>query len=81
MTVKKKFVDFETAMTRLQEVTSQLESGDAKLEEAIQLYTEGLEIVKFCDEKLAEAEKKIKMITEQNGQLVETDFGDKDTQE
>jgi exodeoxyribonuclease VII small subunit len=81
MTTKKKYVDFESAMARLQEVTAQLESGDAKLEEAIQLYTEGLEIVKFCDEKLSEAEKKIKLINEQNGQLVEKDFADKDTEE
>lgn len=81
MTTKKKYVDFESAMARLQEVTAQLESGDAKLEEAIQLYTEGLEIVKFCDEKLSEAEKKIKLINEQNGQPVEKDFADKDTEE
>ncbi len=74
MATKKKYADFESAMNRLQELTTTLESGEAKLEEAIELYTEGLEIVKFCDQKLAEAEKKIKIITEQNGQLVESDF-------
>ncbi len=74
MATKKKYTDFESAMNRLQELTATLESGEAKLEDAIDLYTEGLEIVKFCNQKLAEAEKKIKLITEQNGQTVETDF-------
>lgn len=74
MATKKKYTDFESAMSRLQELTATLESGEAKLEDAIDLYTEGLEIVKFCNQKLAEAEKKIKLITEQNGQTVETDF-------
>lgn len=74
MTTKRKYTDFESAMNRLQELTTLLESGEAKLENAIDLYTEGLEIVKFCNQKLSEAEKKIKLITEQNGQTVETDF-------
>lgn len=74
MATKKKYTDFESAMNRLQELTATLESGEAKLEDAIDLYTEGLEIVKFCNQKLAEAEKKIKLITEQNGKTVETDF-------
>jgi exodeoxyribonuclease VII small subunit len=74
MATKKKYADFESAMNRLQELTATLESGETKLEEAIDLYTEGLEIVKFCDLKLTEAEKKIKIITEQNGQMVESDF-------
>jgi exodeoxyribonuclease VII small subunit len=74
MATKEKYTDFESAMTRLQELTTILESGEAKLDDAIDLYTEGLEIVKFCNQKLSEAEKKIKLITEQNGQTVETNF-------
>jgi exodeoxyribonuclease VII small subunit len=67
MTAKKKYTDYESAMNRLQEITEALESGETKLEQAIELYTEGLEIAKFCEEKLAEAEKKIKVILEKNG--------------
>ncbi len=74
MTTKKKFKDFESALTRLEEITEDLESGDKSLEESIELFTEGLDISRFCDEKLSEAEKKIKIITEKNGELVEEDF-------
>jgi exodeoxyribonuclease VII small subunit len=61
-------------MTRLEEITEQLEAGTPKLEEAIKLYTEGLEIARYCHEKLAEAEEKIKIIAEKDGRLVEEDF-------
>lgn len=74
MTTKKKYKDFESALVRLEEITDLLESGEKSLEESIDYYTEGLEIAKFCNERLAEAEKKIKVITDQKGTLVEQDF-------
>ena len=74
MTVKKKYKDFESALERLEEITELLESGEKKLEESIDFYTEGLGIATFCDKKLGEAEKKIKIIADQRGSLVEEDF-------
>ncbi len=74
MTTKKKYKDFESALARLEEITDLLESGEKSLEESISFYTEGLEIAKFCNDRLAEAEKKIKIITDQKGNLVEEDF-------
>ena len=71
---KKNYKDYESALERLEEITRLLESGDPKLEEAITLYTEGLEISKFCNGKLAEAEKKIKIITEKDGIVTEETF-------
>jgi exodeoxyribonuclease VII small subunit len=74
MTTAKHYKDYESAMARLEEITEQLESGEPKLEEAIKLYTEGLEIARFCDGKLSEAEAKIKMIAERSGLPAEVDF-------
>lgn len=76
MPPKKKYKDFESAMARLEEITERLESSEASLEESIDLYTEGLEITKFCSEKLGQAEKKIKVIVEQADGPVEVDFDD-----
>ena len=76
MPPKKKYKDFESAMARLEEITESLESSEASLEESIDLYTEGLEIAKFCSKKLGQAEKKIKVIVEQAGGAVEADFDD-----
>jgi exodeoxyribonuclease VII small subunit len=78
MKTKKTYKDFETAINRLQEVTSKLESGEVKLEEAIELYTEGIEIAHFCDQKLTEAEKKIKIIMEKDGRFEEEEFNEGD---
>ncbi len=74
MTAKKKYKDYESALERLEEITDDLENGEKSLEESITLYTEGLEIAKFCNGKLEEAEKKVKIITEENGQLFEANF-------
>lgn len=74
MTVKKKSVNFESALERLEEITGQLESGEASLEQSIELYTEGLQLAKDCHQKLDAAEKKIKIITEKNNIPVEAEF-------
>ncbi len=71
MAQKKKFKDFESAIARLEEITDRLESGEIKLEESIALYTEGVEIAAFCNQKISEAEKKITRLKEQNKELVE----------
>jgi exodeoxyribonuclease VII small subunit len=74
MTSKKKYPSYEAAIERLEEITQLLEGGDLPLEKSIELYSEGLEISKFCDARLSEAEKRVKVITEKQGQLVEEDF-------
>jgi len=73
---KKQYKDFESALKRLEEITELMESGDVSLEASIDLYTEGLDIAKYCNKKLTEAEKKIKIIKEKGGMLVEQEFED-----
>lgn len=74
MSAKKQYKDFESALKRLEEITELMESGNVSLEESIDLYTEGLEIAKYCNKKLSEAEKKIKIIKEKGGLMVEQEF-------
>ena len=59
----KKIQTFEKAMKRLEEIGQALESGDIALEESIKLYEEGIELIDFCQKKLAEAEKKVKKLS------------------
>jgi exodeoxyribonuclease VII small subunit len=73
---EKKYKDFESALARLEEITSLLESGEVKLEESIALYTEGVEIAVFCNKKLTEASKKIMRLKELNKELVEVPFNE-----
>lgn len=59
MPAKKEYKDFESAMARLEEIVSELESGENTLENSIALYSEGVTIAGVCNKKLAEAEGQI----------------------
>jgi exodeoxyribonuclease VII small subunit len=78
MSPKKKYKDYESALERLEEITELLESGENSLEESIKLYTEGMDIAKFCNSRLTDAEKKIKIIIEQNDKFTEEEFKEDD---
>ena len=56
-------MSFEAAMTALEQVVARLESGDASLEESIELYTRGTHLKSHCEAKLAGAQAKIEKIT------------------
>jgi exodeoxyribonuclease VII small subunit len=77
---KKQYKDFESALKRLEEITELMESGDVSLEQSIDLYTEGLDIAKYCNKKLTEAEKKIKIIKEKGGLMVEQEFAETESE-
>jgi len=55
--------NFEGAMDRLEKIVEQMESGKLPLEDLIVRYEEGMKLVKICQERLANAEQKIEMIT------------------
>ncbi|MEZ8221267.1 Exodeoxyribonuclease VII small subunit [Candidatus Fervidibacteria bacterium JGI MDM2 JNZ-1-D12] len=54
---------FEQAMARLEEIVRLLESGELSLDETVRLYEEGQRLRQFCEQKLNDAEKRIKMVT------------------
>ncbi len=76
-----KKLTFEDGMKRLEEIVVGLERGSVSLEEAMDLFTEGTKLSKELQLILDRAESKIKMITEQNGQVTAVDFENKETAE
>ena len=60
--VKNKFFSFEEALKRIEEILKQLENKELDLEEAINLYEEGLKLIHFCEEKLKNARTRIEVI-------------------
>ncbi len=56
-------MSFEEAMTELEALVGQLESGNVPLEESIKLYERGDALKQHCEKKLAEAEEKVAQIT------------------
>lgn len=56
-------VSFEVAMTRLEKIVGEMESGKLLLEDLLRRYEEGMKLVKVCQERLTRAEEKIEIIT------------------
>jgi exodeoxyribonuclease VII small subunit len=55
-------LSFEAALKRLEEIVRKLESGEAPLDEAIQLYAEGDRLKQQCEARLQAAQAKIEQI-------------------
>ena len=55
-------LNFEGAIDRLEKIVEQMESGKLPLEDLIVRYEEGMNLVKICQERLANAEQKIEII-------------------
>ncbi|RJG24057.1 exodeoxyribonuclease VII small subunit [Paenibacillus thiaminolyticus] len=67
-------MSFETAMEKLEHIVEQLESGDVPLEQAIELFQEGMGLSGLCSRKLEQVERKIEVLSEQNGELKRQPF-------
>lgn len=70
-----KVKDFENALARLETIVGQLEKGELALEDALQLFEEGIKISRFCSTKLDEAERRVEiLVRDEKGKLVERPF-------
>ncbi len=66
---------FEDSMAKLEQIVDSLETGDLSLEKALKKFEEGVQLSKFCFNKLDETEKKVSLLLKgQNGNIKETVF-------
>jgi len=66
---------FEKAMNKLEQIVQELESADLPLEKAIRKFEEGVQLSKFCSEKLDETEKRITiLLKDQNDRVFDQPF-------
>ncbi len=66
---------FEENMSRLEEIVSLLEKGDASLGDSMTLFEEGTKLVNACRKELDGAEQKVvKLSKGPDGAPVESDF-------
>ena len=62
MPAAKKPASFEAALQELERIVQAMESGDTPLEESLANYERGMVLLKQCQEQLAGAEQKIRML-------------------
>ena len=67
--IKKTATTFEQAITELESLIENIEINQTDLESALNNYKHGMELVKFCQEKLREVEQKIKILDTESNQL------------
>ncbi len=66
---------FEQCLERIQVVVKMLEGGKLPLEESLQLFEEGIGLVRCCQEHLQQAEHKVEMLLPgTGGKLVHKPF-------
>ncbi|EUJ38234.1 exodeoxyribonuclease VII small subunit [Brochothrix campestris] len=63
-----KTVNFETAMSQLDTVVKQLENSEIGLEEALELYQQGVKLAALCDSQLKNAEEKMVQLVQADGE-------------
>lgn len=57
-------LSFEAALAELEQIVRGLESGQMKLEDAISAYERGAALRRHCEERLGEAEMRVKAIVQ-----------------
>ena len=65
---------FEQAMEQLEQITTELESGELSLDTSLKKFEEGIKLADFCNKKLDESKKKVTLLLEKNNRLIETPF-------
>ena len=73
-----KEMKFEESMQKLEEIAKELESGELSLDESMSKFEEGMKLSKQCNEILENAEKKITILLQKDGELVEENFEQED---
>ena len=70
-----KNIKFEQALLSLEEIVKKLESGSLSLDESLAAFEEAIGLVKICNEKLENAEQKVRILTEGNdGTITDVPF-------
>ncbi len=57
---------FEDALAELEKIVASMETGQLSLEASLAAYKRGAELLKFCQQKIQDAEQQVRILTESN---------------
>lgn len=60
--MEKENITFEEALAKLQNAVNKLENGEIKLDEAFEMFEQGIKYARICEEKLTNIEDKVSKI-------------------
>ena len=64
---------FEQALGRLEKIVAEMESAELPLDEVVSRFEEGTRLMRFCAQKLEEAEKNIELLARKKDGTVTTE--------
>jgi exodeoxyribonuclease VII small subunit len=70
--------DFETALSELEALVEKMERGDLSLDESLRQFERGVQLTRSCQQALKEAEQKVQVLLEKDGQITLEPFEDDD---
>lgn len=76
MTRRKNAAQFEESMAELEKLVEQMERGDITLEESLKFFERGVGLTRTCQQALQDAEQKVQILLEKNGQQTLEPFTD-----
>ncbi|HEY7601693.1 MAG TPA: exodeoxyribonuclease VII small subunit [Methylomirabilota bacterium] len=59
---------FEAAMARLEEIVHSLEAGNLSLDDSLRVFAEGTGLLRFCTRRLEDAERRIEILMQDEGE-------------
>ena len=70
----KKSYPFERSLVQLEHLVEKMEAGELTLEDSLTTFEEGIRLTRECQAALNQAEQKVKILIEKNGQVSSEDF-------
>ena len=61
-------IAFEASLAQLEALVTQLEEGDLSLEQSMAAFEQGMKLTRACRQALREAEQKVQLLMEKDGE-------------
>ncbi len=67
---------FETALSKLEQITAELEEGKLGLDKSLKKFDEGVQLVNFCSDQLDDARSQVDLLLKKNDKLTAVPFSE-----
>ena len=74
MAEKQTPIDFEQSLAQLETLVEKLENSEFTLEQSLQAFEQGVKLTRQCQQALSQAEQKVQLLIEENGQSTAVPF-------